>query len=205
MFLTDYQRDSITELLNIGFSRSSASLSELTGRRILLSIPEVKVLPVEELGYMLKDIVPDKTNRIATVHQIFNGPISGDAMLILTQKDSRTLTRLLLDGTEEDSFTEASIKDVLSEVGNILINSCIGMFGNLLRIQITFTVPHLQLETFDNLIRTLTIDNREIAYALMVSMEFHIKDQSVSGFLILVLGVTSLDQFLSEIEKLGSV
>jgi chemotaxis protein CheC len=68
MFLTDYQRDSITELLNIGFSRSSASLSELTGRRILLSIPEVKVLPVEELGSMLKDIVHDNTNRIATVH-----------------------------------------------------------------------------------------------------------------------------------------
>lgn len=203
MFLTDYQRESITELLNIGFSRSSASLSELTGRRILLSIPEVKVLPVEELGSMLKDIVHDNTNRIATVHQIFNGSISGDAMLILTQKDSRTLTKLLLDGTE-DSFSEESMKDVLSEVGNILINSCIGMFGNLLKIQITFTVPHLQLDTFDNLIRTLTIDNIELSYALMVSMEFRIKDQAVSGFLILVLGVTSLDQFLSEIEKLGS-
>jgi chemotaxis protein CheC len=124
-------------------------------------------------------------------------------MLILTQKDSRTLTKLLLDGTE-DSFSEESMKDVLSEVGNILINSCIGMFGNLLKIQITFTVPHLQLDTFDNLIRTLTIDNIELSYALMVSMEFRIKDQAVSGFLILVLGVTSLDQFLSEIEKLGS-
>lgn len=203
MFLTDNQRDSITELLNIGFSKSSASLSDLTGRRIILSIPEVKVLPVEELGYMLSGIVPDKSNRITTVHQIFTGPISGDAMLIMSQRDSKTLTQLLLDGTAEDSFTEASMKDVLAEVGNILINSCIGMFGNILRVQITFTVPQLQIETFDNLIRTLTIDNAEISYALMVSMKFHIQSQSVSGYLILVLGVTSLDQFIAEIEKLG--
>lgn len=202
MFLTDKQRESITELLNIGFSKSSASLSDLSERRIILNVPEVKVLPVEELGYMLNSLVPDKTNLISTVHQIFRGPVSGDAMLILSQKDSKTLTKLLLDETE-GSYTEASMKDVLSEVGNILINSCIGIFGNILKIQITFTVPQLQIETFDNLIRTLKIDNIEISYALRISLKFHIQSQSVSGYLILVLGITSLDQFLAQFEKLG--
>jgi chemotaxis protein CheC len=202
MFLTDAQRDAITELLNIGFSRSALALSQLTGYRILLSIPEVKVLPVEELGAMLSGIVPDNLEKIATVHQIFNGPVSGDAMLILSEEDSRTLTNLLLNSSNDD-LTDATMKDVLAEVGNILINSCMGIFGNILKIQITFTVPQLQLESFDKLIRSLTIDYKEISYALMVAMKFHIRDQSVSGYMILVLGVTSLDQFLAEIEKLN--
>jgi chemotaxis protein CheC len=200
MFLTDSQKDAITELINIGFSKSAASLSELTGYRILLGAPEVRVMPIDELSNELSNILVDK---IVTVHQIFKGPISGDAMLILNHNDSKKLVNLLLDGKNEENLTTSSIRDVLSEVGNILLNSCLGMFGNILNIRITFTVPQLQLETLDNLIRTITIDNMEISYALMVSMEFQLRDKSINSYLVLVLGITSLEQLLIEIEKLG--
>lgn len=199
MLLTDYQKDALTELINIGFSKSAASLSELTGYRILLGTPEVKLLPIEELAKVLSDLVYDK---IVTVHQIFNGALAGDAMLILNQEDSKKLVKLLLNEDGSDSISEASVKDVLSEVGNIMLNSCLGMFGNILKIRISFTVPQLQLETLDKLIRTITIDNIEISYALVVSMEFHLRDKSISSYLILVLGITSLEQLLDEVEKL---
>lgn len=199
MFLTDIQKDALTELINIGFSKSAAALSELTGYRILLGTPEVKLLPIKELANVLSEIVED---RIITVHQIFNGPVAGDAMLILNQDDSKKLVNLLLDD-QPDAMTEASMKDVLTEVGNIMLNSCLGMFGNILNIRITFTVPHLQLDILDRLIRTITIDNVEISYALMVSMEFHLRNKTISSYLILVLGITSLEQLLLEIEKLG--
>lgn len=200
MLLTDYQKEAITELINVGFSKSASSLSELTGYKTLLGAPDVKLLPIEELSEALKDIIPD---RIVTVHQIFNGAIAGDAMLILNQDDSKKLVNLLLDEPGIAYLSEASVKDVLSEVGNIMLNSCLGMFGNLLKIRISFTVPQLQIETLDKLIRTITIDNIEISYALMVSMEFHLRDKSISSFLVLVLGITSLEQLLTEIEKLG--
>lgn len=197
MFLTDYQQDSITRLINIGFSRSAASLSELTGYRILLGPPDVKLLPIEELSTVLSEIIPD---RIVTIHQIFNGAIAGDAMLILNQDESKKLVSLLLN-ERTSSLSEASVKDVLSEVGNIMLNSCLGMFGNLLKIRISFTVPQLQLETLDKLIRTITIDNVEISYALMVSMEFQLRDKAISSYMVLVLGITSLEQLIREIEK----
>ncbi|HEX2977048.1 MAG TPA: chemotaxis protein CheC [Bacteroidales bacterium] len=200
MYLTENQTDALTELINIGFSKSASSLSELTGYRILLGTPSVRLLPISELSNVLSDIVHD---RIVTVHQIFNGVISGDAMLILNQNDSKNLVSLMLDDIASDSLSNASVKDVLSEVGNIMLNSCLGMFGNILKIRITFTVPHLQLETLENLIRTITIDNVEISYALMVSMEFRLRDKAINSYLILVLGITSLEQLLFEIEKLG--
>lgn len=197
--MTDYQKDALTELINIGFSKSAASLSELTGYRILLGTPDVKLLPIEELASVLADLVYDK---IVTVHQIFNGALAGDAMLILNQEDSKRLVRLLLNEDGTDTISEASVKDVLSEVGNIMLNSCLGMFGNILKIRISFTVPQLQLETLDKLIRTITIDNIEISYALVVSMEFQLRDKSISSYLILVLGITSLEQLLNEVEKM---
>lgn len=199
MFLTEKQKDALTELINIGFSKSAASLSELTGYRILLGTPEVKLLPIADLAPSLSNRL--MVEKIVTVHQIFNGPVSGDAMLILNQSDSKRLVKLLLNESENDSMSEASIRDVISEVGNIMLNACLGMFGNILKIRISFTVPQLQLETLDRLIRTITIDNTEISYALMVSMEFQIRDKAISSYLILVLGITSLEQLLREIES----
>ena len=200
MIISDKQKDSITELINIGFSKSAASLSELTGYRILLSVPEVQVLPVVELAPLLETLVPEQ---ISTVHQIFNGAIEGDAMLILSQEGSRALTRLLVNEPDLDISVETSMQEVLTEVGNILLNSCLGMFGNILKIQITFSVPRLELETLDKLINTLTIQTNQITYALVVTMEFHLRDKSLSGYLVLVLGVTSIERFLAEIDKLG--
>jgi len=37
--LTDDQKDAVTELVNIAFSRTAAALSELTGNRVELTVP----------------------------------------------------------------------------------------------------------------------------------------------------------------------
>ena len=49
MELTAVQRDALTELINIGFGRAAASLSRLTGYRVLLDVPSVSIHPMERL------------------------------------------------------------------------------------------------------------------------------------------------------------
>ena len=39
MELTSTQQDALIELLNIGFGRAAASLSQLTGHRVVLDVP----------------------------------------------------------------------------------------------------------------------------------------------------------------------
>jgi hypothetical protein len=50
MQLTPLQEDGLVELLNIGFGRAAAPLSQLTGHRVLLDVPEVSVHQIEEVG-----------------------------------------------------------------------------------------------------------------------------------------------------------
>ena len=50
---------------------------------------------------------------------------------------------------------DASAREVLTEVGNILLNACLGTFGNLLKVQVTFSVPHLSLESLGAILETL--------------------------------------------------
>jgi chemotaxis protein CheC len=47
--LTTVQQDALVELLNIGFGRAGAALSQLTGQRVILEVPQVSVQPIGDV------------------------------------------------------------------------------------------------------------------------------------------------------------
>jgi chemotaxis protein CheC len=196
--LTDRQRDAISELINIAFSRTGAALSELTGHRVMLNAPEVSVHPTTELPGALAKFIPGE---IASIHQVFGGPVAGDALLLLNHDGAVHLTDLLTDGGGlHSSRLDESAREVLTEVGNILLNACLGMFGNLLDVRVSFSVPRLHLETLDELLDSLIAGGSEPQYALVIYTAFHVRDSAVRGFLVMVLSVTSLDRLINEVE-----
>lgn len=201
MELTEQQQDALAELINIAFSRTAASLSELTGQRVLLDAPSVEVRPLSELHSTLEQKM--QVGDIATVHQLFSGPVSGDAFLLLGYSDAITLTNLLTDGYLQSSRLDTSAREVLTEVGNILLNACLGMFGNLLQMHISFAVPRLHLDALHALLDSIKIGQGEVRYALIVYTSFQLRDSAVSGYLVIVLGVTSLDALIQALDTLG--
>jgi chemotaxis protein CheC len=198
MILTDKQSDALSELINIAFARTAASLSELSGHRVLLNAPGVEVLSIDELPTALRNFIPEE---VISVHQIFSGPVAGDALLILDHEGAIRLTDLLCESQTPSLKLDASAAEALSEIGNILLNACLGVFGNLLHVQVTFAMPRLHLETLDQLVRSITIGTEELRYAVVVSTAFRIKENAVSGYLAIVLGVSSLDRLLRAIEN----
>ena len=197
MDLTERQRDAVSELINIAFSRTGAALSELTGQRVILNAPEVSVHPTAELPRALAKFMPGE---VASIHQVFGGPVAGDALLLLNHDGAVQLTDLLTDGHAPSNRLDESAREVLTEVGNILLNACLGMFGNLLDVRVSFSVPRLHLETLDELLASLNADGGEPQYALVIYTAFHIRDSSVKGFLVMVLSVTSLDRLIHEVD-----
>jgi chemotaxis protein CheC len=199
MELNDRQRDAIAELINIAFARTGAALSELTGHRVMLSAPEVSVHPTAELPGALAKFIPGE---VASIHQVFGGPVAGDALLLLNHDGAVHLTDLLTDGGgPPPGRLDESAREVLTEVGNILLNACLGMFGNLLEVRVSFSVPRLHLETLDELLASLIAAGREPQYALVIYTAFQIRDSSVKGFLVMVLSVSSLDRLVHKVEE----
>lgn len=197
MKLTERQGDALSELINIAFSRTGAALSELTGHRVMLNPPEVAIYRTEELRSALAKFVPGD---VASIHQVFAGPVAGDALLLLNYAGAVQLTDLLTDEHSPSVYLDESAREVLTEVGNILLNACLGMFGNLLKVHVTFSVPRLHLETLDELLASLTTGKSEMHYALVVYTAFQIRDSSVKGFLVIVLSVDSLDRLIHEVD-----
>jgi chemotaxis protein CheC len=200
MILNEKQKDALSELINIAFSRTAASLSELTGNRIILEPPKVDIVPIDELqDRLLKEINGD----VATVHQIFSGPVSGDALLLLDHQGAIKLASLVSRENLEVDYMTPSLKEVLMEIGNILLNACLGMFGNLLQFHITFSVPKIHLESLNVMLDTLIISQQELKYALIAIIQFKVRDSSIKGYLVIILGVSSLERLLESLEKIG--
>jgi chemotaxis protein CheC len=196
--LTPRQQDALVELLNIGFGRAGASLSQLTGHRVLLDVPEVSIHPIGALRDVLGKVF---TSDVASVHQIFAGPVAGDALLVLDHSAAGMLKQLLTDEPSLPLRIDASAREVLTEVGNILLNACLGTFGNLLNVQVSFSVPQLNLDTLHGVLETLMVHRESMRYALLVHAGFRLRDAEVHGYLVIVLSVASLDRLVRSVEQ----
>jgi chemotaxis protein CheC len=195
--LTALQQDALIELLNIGFGRAGASLSQLTRHRVLLEVPKVTIRPIEEVAQALEGVI---ASDVASVHQIFSGPVAGDALLMLDQNGAAILKELLTSEPALPLAIDASAREVITEVGNILLNACLGTFGNILHVQVTFSVPQLSLESVGGILESLRVHREGVRYALVVHAAFKLRDTEVRGYLVIILSVVSLDRLLREVE-----
>jgi chemotaxis protein CheC len=156
------------------------------------------VFPIEELPIVLQTFLPGE---VASVRQIFNGPVAGDALLLMNYEGAITLTELLSEDPHHVERLDASGREVVTEIGNILLNACLGTFGNLLKVQVSFSLPRLHLENLGGLLRSITIASQELRYAVVASTAFRVLSGAVTGYLVIVLGVSSLDRLVKAVES----
>lgn len=200
MELTTTQHDALTELINIGYGRAAGALSELTGYRITLEVPQVSMHEINEIAPMLDQVI---RGEVASVNQMFSGPISGTAMLLLDERSAVMLSRLLTDDRNAPGTNlDAGAREIITEVGNILLNACLGVFGNLLEVHVSFAVPRLHVENVQHVLESINVETVEkLRYGLMIHTRFRLRASDVTGYLVIILGITSLDRLLRELEN----
>ena len=196
--LTGTQQDALVELLNIAFGRAAASLSKLTGHRVQLEVPQITMCPIEELRLHLRPMI---TGEVASVHQVFTGPVVGDAFMILDGGSASILKELLTSEPAMPLEIDASAREVVTEVGNILLNACLGTFGNVLKVQVSFSVPHLSLESLEGVVGSVSVGDEGLRYALIVHAAFRLRGSSLTGFVVIVLSVASIDRLIRAVEQ----
>jgi chemotaxis protein CheC len=198
MVLTEFQKDALSELINIGYARAAGALSQLTGHRILLEVPSVAVHRLEDVADILKQVVKGE---VTSVNQVFSGAVAGNALLLLDSETALLLTRLLTDGKGDFDVLDQNAREVITEVGNIVLNACLGVFGNLLQVNVTFSVPRLHIETVEAVLHSTIIGHEPLSHALIVRTRFHLRSTNLTGYLAIILGVTSLDRLLLELAR----
>lgn len=190
MRIEELDIDALTELFNIGLHRAASSLSELTGQRIIVDLPQLWVCPIEETHARLIELLQGD---LATVHQIFRGTVTGDAVLVLQYESAARLATLMTDGEVAiGGRLDQSAREVLAEIGNVILSSCLSSFGDMLRVSVSFSVPRIHVESLEGMLRSLQVDNEDLHFALLAATQFRLSEEEVGGYLIIAVGVSSL-------------
>jgi chemotaxis protein CheC len=182
--------DALGELFNIGLHRAASALSELTGQRIIVDLPRLWICPIEETYARLVEFLDGD---LATVHQLFKGNVTGDAVLVLDYESATRLTALLTDGAvATGGRLDQSAREVLAEVGNVILSSCLSAFGDMLHVSVSFSVPRMHVESLEGLLRSIQIDSEQLNFALLAATRFRFVDGEVGGYLMIAIGMHSL-------------
>lgn len=192
VIVTDIEHDALAELFNIGLHRAAASLSEITEQRILLDPPRLVVCPINEIETRLADLIGGE---IATVHQLFGGAVAGDAVLLIEADKAAVLARKMTAGEAGlGGRIDQSAREVLAEVGNIVLGACLSGFGDMLQLPVSFSVPRIHVESLKDILGSLVVDNGEVQYAMVAATQFRLSALAVNGYLLIAVGTKSLNR-----------
>jgi chemotaxis protein CheC len=197
VILPDKYKDALTELINVAYGRAAASLSELTHQRISLESPKLDVYLLSEVKHALIQIYDEE---VWSIHQVFAGGMSGHAMLLVDEKSATRLGARVLGESSAYNIAFESVQEVLTEVGNIVLQASLGICGDLLHIQVTFSVPGLKVDTLGAMLNSVTVGQSELQYALMVRTQFQVLSSQVVGHMVVVLGMTSFSRLIEAVE-----
>lgn len=197
--------DILRELFNISVGKASSLLSEIIDRKIILDVPAVEIINIENNESNLDSCIPKKLDGIFMVSSIsFEHELKGKANLIFSAEKMRTFINLCLNDKETDEYYEMNFSDVdfdvIKEIGNIVLNSVVGEVGNLLDLRLNYTLPEVKIFNRTDFIKD--IDSQEYMHILILHITFLIDNTEIEGAILVRLTLNSLTEIIKKIEKI---
>ncbi len=197
--LSELQEDALLEILNLGMGNAADSLSKMIGEEVLLSVPRAFFLTRQNA---LKLIGGDSSAPMAAVRQSFTGPFHGSALLIYPKEKSLELVRTLLHNEVDLEECKELEQESLTEVGNIILNACLGSVANLMEIEILCELPEYLQGTCDTLLIREPENKQPEENILLLFVDFITKNNSVKGYVVLLFDSFAIIHLKNELESI---
>ena len=136
--LSELELDAITELVNLGVSRAATNLARMVREEVILTVPKVALMSRREA---IQTLGERESKSLVAVHQVFEGEITGRALLIFPEERSLELVRAVVGS---DLSLEEIIEleqEALAETGNVILNSCLATIANSLESNLKISLP----------------------------------------------------------------
>ncbi len=186
--LTELQLDALIELVNIGVSRAATSLREMVGEQVHLSVPNVSL---ETRARAIAILTKREDSNLVAVHQIFEGDITGRALLIFPETKSLELVRAITGGDLPLEDIIELEQEALAETGNILLNSCLATIANMLQRSLKMSLPELlrgNAATFFGLAPPPEAGD----VVMFLFINFEVRKRDISGYIAMIMDLPSL-------------
>lgn len=180
----------------MGAGRAAASLEALTGEYFTMLVPEVSIYSAEELE---ESSVYGQDHRSIMLH--VGGDLNGFTSMVFSIESAKRLLSNVLDEEPAEEDLEVLVESALMELGNVVVGAIVGVFANVLELNLQFSTPTLLEGTVGELVSSGAIGkNPQI---IVAKIKFIDSIGTTEGYFITVfdlasMGVVipSLDDFL---------
>ena len=131
--LTELQLDALKEVSNIGAGNAATSLSTLMGTKIDMSVPNMNVIPFDELYDSYKE------NEVVAVLVKVLDDIEGSILYVFNEDVAiNIISKMTLE--KENKLTDMGLS-VIGEIGNIISSSFMNSIADFIGLKVTASVP----------------------------------------------------------------
>ena len=188
--LDELELDALTEMVNIGVNRAAASLREMVGEQVHLSVPKVTLvgrdLAIAALG-------ENEVSHLVGIHQVFSGDITGRAMLIFPDTKSLELVRAVTGGELPLEEIIELEQEALAEIGNIILNGCLASIANMLQRSLKMSLPEV-LRGEPSLFFELAPPPEAGEVVMFLYINFAVRQRDIRGYIAMLMDMPSLEE-----------
>jgi chemotaxis protein CheC len=185
------QLDALREVANIGAGHAATALSQLTHRRIMISVPEINIARLEEVPGLIGD--PQEVVAAVLMHML--GDLTGRTLLMFPVPVGRQLCDMLLKrplGTTKEF--ETIEQSCIKEAGNILSGAYMNALSEFMGMLLLPSVPSLVVDLSAAVLTTTYLNfGHDRDFVFCVETEFNIDAQDgLRGHFLLLPDLASL-------------
>lgn len=188
------QSDALLELFNVGIGQAAASLSIIVKEEVAMSVPRIELLRGTQKSSTVFD-----SERVCAVTQRFTGPFDAEAILIFPEDKTMLIVQKMIGGDVSAEDISEMEQDALNEIGNIILNTCIGSIGDAFRKKFHGSTPVYCVGLADKIVSTPSSSDGVV---LLLHIDFFIKKDQIHGYLVIMLNVVSYARLLENIDTL---
>lgn len=199
--LTEKQLDALREIGTIGAGNGATALSQMMGKRVRMTVPEIRIVPFAEVT----ETVGGAERVVAGLFTTASGAAHCNILFVFPIESARVLVDILMDRpigqTKELDFLD---KSALAEVANVVSGAYLNSLSNFTGLDFIPSVPAVAVDMAGAILNTVLIQAGVMGdHALLLETEFSEIEEKITGQFFLLPEEGSLEKTLNALGVKG--
>ena len=197
--LSPRELDALRETASIGAGHAATALSQMTGSRIMISVPQITIASLEAVPQQ----IANAEEPIAAVMMQMLGDLTGRSLLVFPRPTALRLAHLMLHRPQTPYAVFGELEQsAVKEAGNILSGAYLNALSEFLGLMLLPSPPSLVVDMSHAVLSTAYAQfsaERDKVFAVETQFFFDDKDDHLRGFFLLLPDLASLRVILRAI------
>lgn len=199
MKFTRMQLEALKELANMGSAHAATSLSQIIGSSVNMTVPDVSLLDISDLGTVMGDEVATMV-----VFELQGDLPHGGFLLLHFSRESASKMAAVMCGVSScDSPMSELMKSALVEAGNIMVSSFLNASSELLGIMMLPSPPYLVTDILHATVQSLVVGmGVDLDDILVFRIQLTSPEYRIEGNIVLLIEESTLQKVAEILESM---